>query len=474
MEVYARQILENMPMACIYCRLELNDEGEAEDFFILDMNQAFEKTTGLDRGETAGKRATEVFPGVEHDSFDWFYFYERVAMFGEKRDTVIYCNLTERWYRITAFSPQKQYFISMFLDVTEEYRTLFLLEKKSEEITALNIHDALTGLYNRRFIESEIKRLDADPEQLPVSVIIGDVNGLKITNDVFGQEAGNQILKNVADVLKGACRDGDIAARWGGDEFLVLLPGTAIETAREIIYKIGRKLPESGEGATRVSVSLGCAVKDRKEQRLFDIMKHAEQSMFQNKFLEKNSYRNSLINTLLAMLYEKSTETREHSDRLREYCHAVGRCLNLTDFDMNNLSLLALLHDIGKVAIDPNILKKPGALTTEEWVEMKKHPEIGYRIMMNSPELSSVSDYILSHHEHWDGSGYPKGIKGEEIPLLCRILAVADAYDAMTCDRSYRGALSHEEAVAELLRNAGKQFDEDIVALFSSTINQYK
>ncbi len=178
----------------------------------------------------------------------------------------------------------------------------------------------------------------------------------------------------------------------------------------------------------------------------------------------------SIINTLLAILYEKSMETEEHSKRLETYCHSIGRKLRLSSKEMDELSLFALLHDIGKVEINPDILKKPSSLTAEEWAEMKRHPEIGYRIAQTIPELATVSDYILSHHERWDGKGYPRGLKGEEIPLPCRILAVTDAFDAMTNDRVYREAMSREEAILELEENAATQFDPAITNLFVEII----
>jgi HD-GYP domain-containing protein (c-di-GMP phosphodiesterase class II) len=140
--------------------------------------------------------------------------------------------------------------------------------------------------------------------------------------------------------------------------------------------------------------------------------------------------------------------------------------MKLPEEDMSDLELLAVLHDIGKVAINRDILQKPGSLTKEEWIEIKRHPEIGYRIALNTPELTVVADYILSHHERWDGQGYPRGIKGDKIPLLCRILSVADAYDAMTSGRVYRKAMSHWEAVCELEKCAGTQFDKEIVDIF--------
>ena len=215
-----------------------------------------------------------------------------------------------------------------------------------------------------------------------------------------------------------------------------------------------------------MSVSLGCAQRSGPAQKMEQVIRQAEEWMYHQKLLDSKSYRNTIINTLLATLYEKSLETEAHTKRLFKYCEAIGKELKLSEQSMNELSLLSVLHDIGKVAIHQSILKKPGPLTVDEWLEMKKHCEIGYRITQNTPELSLVSEYILHHHERWDGGGYPKGLKGQEIPLCCRILAVADAFDAMTNDRIYRKALDRSDAIAELQKNAGTQFSPSIVEIF--------
>ncbi len=356
--------------------------------------------------------------------------------------------------------------VMVFRDVTQE-------KDQQNKILYLSYHDPLTGLYNRRFIESEMRRLDTE-DQLPISVIMGDVNGLKIANDVFSHETGDQLLQEVSGILRNNCAETDVVARWGGDEFLILRTHSTLEDSERLIEKMRNEFTEQSEGTMQMSVSLGCAVKSKKEEPLQHVIQQAEEWMYHQKLLEGKSYRNSIVNTLLATLYEKSMETEEHAQRLIEYCQAVGKELNFSGEAMNELSLLAVLHDIGKVGIHQNVLQKPGSLNSEEWKEMKRHPEIGYRIAQNAPELLIVSDFILSHHERWDGKGYPRELKGEEIPLNCRILAVADAFDAMTNDRVYRKAMSREQAITELVDNAGTQFDPKIVNIFIQILAKEK
>lgn len=353
---------------------------------------------------------------------------------------------------------EKMLSYSIKVDVTDR-------ETYLNQLKYLSYHDSLTGLYNRRYAEEVLQQLD-NPENLPLSVIMGDVNGLKMANDIFGLQAGDTLLKHVADALIKNSRPHDLIARWGSDEFIVFMPCTCMQTAEDIIQKIKTHCVHVQDNILHMNMSFGYAVKDAPEMDLQRILREAEENMHHQKLLEGKSYRNSIINTLMATLYEKSIETQEHAERMKLYFSSLGMRLQLSSREMDELSLLAILHDIGKVGINPDILLKPAALTEKEWEEMKRHPEIGCRIAQSTPELAPIADYILAHHERWDGKGYPRGLKGEEIPLVCRIMAVADAYDAMTNDRIYRKAMSHEEALCELKSNAGTQFDPHIVRLF--------
>ncbi|MEW9121775.1 MAG: HD domain-containing phosphohydrolase [Thermotaleaceae bacterium] len=338
--------------------------------------------------------------------------------------------------------------------------------KKSEErILYLSYHDKLTGLYNRAYFEEEKVRLQ-NSNILPISIIIGDLNGLKLTNDVFGHREGDKLLINIANIIRDTCEEEGTVCRWGGDEFAVILPNKDEAEVVRICNAIRRACETTEEEPIQISIALGWATKKTEDVLMCSIIKEAEEKMYRHKLLESKSARSNIISSLRKSLHEKSCETEDHGERMRKMGVFLGRKMGLKDNELDELSLLAVLHDIGKIAISNDILGKAGPLTEKEWIEMKRHPEIGYRIAKASQELFSIADYILSHHEWWNGKGYPQGLKGEEIPRLSRILAVVDAYDVMTNHRAYKKPLSHHAAIEEIEKCAGSQFDPEIVALF--------
>ncbi|MFA5015692.1 MAG: HD domain-containing phosphohydrolase [Actinomycetota bacterium] len=351
---------------------------------------------------------------------------------------------------------------AIFKDITE-YKT------KENELRYLSFHDGMTDLYNRIFMEEEMKRLDTE-RQLPLCVVMGDVNGLKMINDSFGHQMGDELLCSIASILKSNFRREDIVARWGGDEFLVLLPKTSIKDTDIIISRIKSECKKKSTSIMPLSISLGVAIKTSSSQELIKIIKDAEDSMYSFKFKEQRSIQNDIVSSLEKTLEEKDFETEVHAKRLEEMALEISNKLNLSDKEKNELVLLSALHDLGKVSIAENILSKPGKLTPEEWKLIKKHPEAGYRIAETVSYLAPISEGILYHHERWDGEGYPKGLKKLEIPLNARIINIIDSFDVMTQGRPYQAAKSKQEAILELKRCSGTQFDPKLVKILIKII----
>ncbi len=346
------------------------------------------------------------------------------------------------------------------------------LIRKNKEILFLSNHDFLTNLYNRIFFEAEKIRLDS-ARQLPISIIMGDINGLKLINDGFGHTKGDEMLIEIAKILKKCCREEDIVARIGGDEFGILLPGTDTQSAQLICKRIEEACKEyllNGETIFS-SISVGYATKTNVIELIDDINRAAEENMYRKKLLESKSAHSSIIASIKTTMFEKSHETADHAERLVQLSNMIGVALSLNDQQLDELQLLATLHDIGKMSIGDNILSKNDKLNDEEWMEMKKHPAVGFRIAQATSELIPIANFILCHHERWDGKGYPQGLSTNAIPLLSRILSIVDAYDAMTFDRPYRLAMSKSEAIEEIKRNSGTQFDPSIAELFIKLIS---
>ena len=348
--------------------------------------------------------------------------------------------------------------VIVFRDFTEK-------REKLKEIEYLSFHDHLTGLYNRRYMEDSIRRLDSS-RNLPFTILAIDVNGLKLTNDAFGHRMGDNLLLNVASMLKQVCREDDIIGRMGGDEFMVLLPMTDQSMAESVKIRIEEASREVKLDSVVVSLAVGHATKNDKEEDINTIMTLADNNMYKDKLKYGRLMRSQTIEIVLKNINLKYDNEQIHTERVSQYCVAMAREMGFSDAEVENIKTAAVLHDIGKIMVPPEILNKPGRLTTEEYEIIKKHPETGYQILKSVDEYASLANYVLYHHERLDGSGYPEGLRGEDIPLISRIIAVADAYEAMTAKRPYQTPRTREEAVKELLRCSGTQFDAEIVDIF--------
>lgn len=348
--------------------------------------------------------------------------------------------------------------VLVFRDFTEK-------KKNHDEIKYLSFHDHLTGLYNRRFYEEELARLDTS-RNWPLTIVMGDVNGLKLINDSFGHGTGDQLLIKTAATITNGCRADDIIARMGGDEFVMLFPKTDAFEASQLIKRIKTLLKKERVEGMEISISFGYETKTSSLDDIEEIIKKAEDAMYHNKLFEGPSIKGRVIDNIIDALNHKSSREEVHSRHVSLLCEKMGEILGLEELKIKELKAFGLLHDIGKIAISDKILNKPGKLTDNEWIEMKNHAEIGYRILSTNNDMTEIAEYVLAHHERWDGTGYPKGLRGQEIPLLSRICAIADAYDAMISERSYKSSLPVEVVLAELRNNAGTQFDPELVQVF--------
>jgi len=385
------------------------------------------------------------------------------AQLKKKDETTIWVEVSSR---LIYEKEKPAYYEGIVRNITER-------KKAEERITYLSFHDNLTGLYNRAYFEEEIKRQDTQ-RQLPLSFTIGDINRLKLVNDALGHLEGNRLIVKVAELLKAFCRKEDVISRWGGDEFTIILPKTKKEDAEEIINRIKSICILTSKHKIPISISLGTATKEKINQDIQDVIKEAEDNMYRHKLIERKSIYSSITSSLERTLYEKSLETRDHAERLKKLSQKIGEIINLPNNKVDELSLLSTLHDIGKIALSEEMLTSGRELTKKEWVLIKKHPEIGYNICESNPQLAHIAEGVLGHHEWWNGEGYPHGLGGNKIPLTSRIISIVDAYDVMISGRTYKKAVTKKEAIKELERCSGIQFDPKLVGVFISTVSKGK
>jgi diguanylate cyclase (GGDEF)-like protein/PAS domain S-box-containing protein/putative nucleotidyltransferase with HDIG domain len=341
----------------------------------------------------------------------------------------------------------------------------------TESLVRMSYHDSLTGLYNRRYFQEEIEKTHKEAE-LPLTIVVADVNGLKLINDAFGHHFGDAVLKKVSEIFCKIKNCYPMVFRVGGDEFVLIMRNKSAKEAEGYLKKIKETLQNEQIGGVELSISFGAKTKTHIDQDLQELYRDAEDLMYQDKLLYMQSSRSNLVDSILVTLNEKDNYSEQHSRTVSEIAAFLASNLGFSSNEVAEIKTAGLLHDIGKIIIPSTILNKEGLLTPQEYDEMKKHSEIGYRILNSVQSMRTISEIVLYHHERIDGKGYPKGLHKVDIPIQSRIISVADAIEAMGSDRSYRKALSKDTIIKELADHNGTQFCPDVVKVALSNIDE--
>ncbi len=337
-------------------------------------------------------------------------------------------------------------------------------KKKQEEIHTLSITDSLTTLPNRRYYDQVRQNLKNEP-YAPMTLVLADINGLKLTNDAFGHKTGDELLRKVANTIKANCREGDIVSRVGGDEFILMLPRTDIEYAQVVLDRINGALQKEEIKGMHLSVSFGVAVHESDMNNYDDTFKIAEDAMYRNKLRESNAYKKQVIETLLNRLFDLTPGIQTHSETVSFLSAKLGKALGLHKEKIQDLSLAGLYHDLGKIAISVEILNSnEEELSYSQKLELQRHTEIGYNILRSVGEYATFAEAVLYHHERWDGSGYPQNLKREAIPVEAQIVAIANTYADLT------EHMDTKQAKAYLKDRSNTAFDPILLDIFINKV----
>lgn len=440
-------------------------EGRYLDAQVKDANMLHPATREIYKeGNLIGLYAKDVLPASTSDLI--IKMIDKAIESGELQvaEYNYTCGEEIQHFEARLVATENREVVSIVRDITEQKRN-------EEELKYLSLHDSLTGLYNRAYFESELIRLEGS-RYYPIAIISADLDGLKLINDTLGHKEGDRFLIAGAAVLRNALRSSDILARVGGDEFALILPQADRPVGEEIVQRIHERVQAYNlqQKGMPLSISAGLAISEGNNQSLEETYRTADSLMYKDKLKRSKAARNAIIEALLASIFKRESMHEESSEKVQELCMKMGHRVRLDEEKMADLMLLAQVFELGKVTIPEDILNKPGKLTEQEWEIVWQHAEKGYRIASASPELAGIADLLLKHHENWDGSGYPLGLQGENIPIECRILALASAFCSMINPRPYAKILSEEAALREVERCAGNQFDPDLCEIFQDIV----
>ncbi|MBP1888746.1 diguanylate cyclase (GGDEF)-like protein/PAS domain S-box-containing protein [Clostridium moniliforme] len=442
-------IIDSIPEAIFY--KDKNDK-------FLGCNKAFEKILDVDRNNIIGK-GPEVLPYTEVKKDSIRENDKNLMKFG-RVETVE----TEYINKIGA----KKVLEDMKAPIRDKDNKIIGLVGVSREITQrknfedelkhLSYIDKLTGLYNRAFFDKKVNELKKEGCNC-LSLIMGDLNGLKIINDSLGHFEGDRFLVGISNIVKEVIKEKGFAIRWGGDEIIILLPNVDKKDSIKMTNLIYRKCREANYKPVPLSISLGVATTCKSNKTIDDLILIAEKKLYKRKLLSNSKIREAILSSIKKNLDDKEVGTKNHNKRIIKLAKKLGEKLNLSQKQMEDLILVIMFHDVGKIGIPDKLLSKQEHLTKEEIELINEHTEKGYRIALSDPTISHIANSILSHHERWDGKGYPLGIKKENIPLEARIVYLLDSYDYMYNNEDNSKIRSKKECIEELKRQSGKKFD---------------
>lgn len=428
---------------CLGCRGNMELNGHTEDYFI-------------------GKHVSDII-NVD-DTAKLLEAMREVKEPGEVKELELtgIVNGTVEYFNVNISYKDEKELVVVAFRITP-------LKRQLKEIEYLSTHDQLTGLGNRLQSTVRLKQLIRE-NAFPISVITCNINGVKTINDTLGRQEGDRLIVRLANILKDLKMSYDNLFRIGGDEFFLILRETDVDKANDFMDKLIKTCAEDCSGETELSVSFGCATMIHKEESMNDIIQTSENMMYKNKLYGSVYRKGSMVEIINSTLLAKNIREQRHSERVSYLCEKAAQSMGMNKYAQNKLKVAGLLHDIGKIGIPESVLDKTEKLTEEEYHNICRHSEIGYKILNSASYMTDISEIIYAHHEKWDGTGYPRKLKGHEIPFESRIIAIADAYDAMTSDRSYRDGLSKEVAIEELIRCKGTQFDPGLVDFFITQV----
>lgn len=438
---------------------QVKADGKEYSFYYLDCNPSYQTLLGVKKENIIGKEIREVIKEVE---FFWFDAFIKVIE-GKSNYEILedYSAFYSRYYRSIIYSPAPMQLAVMIEDITESKT----VENRLKDST---VTDFLTKLYNRRYFDEY--QMDFNrAEHYPLGVFVVDVNHLKKVNDTYGHKIGDQLIVSVANILKEFIRGKGLVIRWGGDEFLILLyraNSASCEVLKEMITKELQKIEIQDEP---ISVAIGYTIKKIKATDFISSFKQAEDRMMEHKKSNVNRTNGTLVDALLKVLWHKNNDEYRHSQRVALIAKRMAMELGLSKDELSILDMASMLHDIGKVLIDNQVLTKKEQLVELEEQLLFSHPQIGHDLLDSIFSSSKLSEIILQHHERYDGTGYPKGLKGEEIMIEARIIHLAETFDALTRS-TYQTSLDYPEAIKIIQSESGKQFDPNLVDLFINQI----